>query len=192
MRRLHNKNINVQKLYGELAIDKSRNQMIFNDVLKELEQGAVPIIITERIEHVDRLANQFKGFVKNLFILTGELNEKEAEVKLKELNELSDDQERLVIATGKYIGESFDNQRLDTLFLTNPISWKGTLQQYVGRLHRMHEKKTEVKVYDYVDHLEPTLEKMYKNREKGYKSLGYIALSDAAETKEITEQMRLF
>lgn len=187
-----NKNTNVQKLYGELAIDENRNQMIFNDVLKELELEAVPIIITERIEHVDRLANQFKGFVKNLFILTGELSKKEAELKLKELNELSDNQERLVIATGKYIGEGFDNQRLDTLFLTNPISWKGTLQQYVGRLHRMHEKKTEVKVYDYIDHLEPALARMYKSREKGYKSLGYITLGDAAVTKNITEQMKLF
>jgi superfamily II DNA or RNA helicase len=180
----------THKLYNQLINDKTRNTMIFNDVLKELDLGAAPIIITERTEHVELLANRFEGFTKNLFVLTGKLTDGEKEKRLKELSELSDDSERLVIATGKYIGEGFDHPRLDTLFLTFPISWRGTLKQYVGRLHRLHEKKTLVKVYDYLDNQEPSLEKMYYNRLKGYKALGYVVQEKGNEG--ITEQMNLF
>jgi superfamily II DNA or RNA helicase len=84
-----------------------------------------------------------------------------------------DNQERLILATGRYIGEGFDDQRLDTLFLTMPISWKGTLAQYVGRLHRQHNGKTEVLVVDYVDEMVPVLARMAAKRRTGYRSLGY-------------------
>src|SRR5580704_1195 len=83
------------------------------------------------------------------------------------------DHERLILATGRYIGEGFDDQRLDTLFLTMPISWKGTLAQYVGRLHRKHDGKTEVLVVDYVDEKVPVLARMAAKRRSGYRALGY-------------------
>ena len=105
---------------------------------------------------------------------------------------LPDDQERLIIATGKYIGEGFDNARLDTLFLAMPISWKGTLQQYVGRLHRLHDDKEVVKVYDYVDHHQTVLKKMFKKRMKGYKALGYKERGSGSESDGSGQQMRLF
>jgi len=82
--------------------------------------------------------------------------------------------ERLILATGRYIGEGFDDPRFDTLFLAMPISWKGTLAQYVGRLHREHDGKREVIVYDYVDHSVPVLARMAAKREKGYRALGYV------------------
>jgi len=82
--------------------------------------------------------------------------------------------ERLVLATGRYLGEGFDDSRLDTLFLVMPISWTGTLAQYVGRLHRDHDGKREVIVYDYVDRAVPVLARMAAKREKGYKALGYV------------------
>lgn len=181
----------IQSIYTEIVSDEKRNDMIFNDVLLELELGSTPIVITERIDHVTKLEDRFSGFTKNLIVLTGELSKKEATKRLKKLDDLSDDEERLVIATGKYIGEGFDHARLDTLFLTMPISWKGTLQQYVGRLHRLHENKTIVKVYDYVDQNEPILVRMYENREVGYKTLGYIVKGSRPD-KKITEQMKLF
>lgn len=180
----------IQALYSELVVDGSRNELIFNDVLNELEQGAAPIILTERIEHVNKLEEMFSGFTKNLIVLTGEMTKKEKRIQLNKLEKLSDDQERLVIATGKYIGEGFDNARLDTMFLTNPISWVGTLMQYVGRLHRLHEGKTEVKVYDYVDHNVPMLQKFFGNRKKGYKTMGYVNKESALA--EVTQQMNLF
>lgn len=177
-------------LYKELILDEKRNTMIFNDVLKELEQGAAPIILTERVDHVKILADKFAGFTKNLFILTGNLSDREKASRLDALNKLPDEEERLIIATGKYIGEGFDNPRLDTLFLIFPFSWKGTLQQYVGRLHRVHEQKSVVKVYDYIDRKEGIFENMYENRKKGYKALGYVMPKEGQE--KLTEQMKLF
>ncbi|MFD1037083.1 DEAD/DEAH box helicase family protein [Virgibacillus byunsanensis] len=181
---------NIQNLYAELINDNQRNDMIFNDVLKELDEGSFPIILTERIEHVKLLEAKFKGFAKNIIVLTGGMGKKEGQYKLKRLEELSDDQERLIIATGKYIGEGFDNARLDTMFLVMPISWKGTLQQYVGRLHRLHDKKREVKVYDYVDHKEALFQSMFEKRKKGYKALGYIMEKVGYEGNN--QQMKLF
>lgn len=80
---------------------------------------------------------------------------------------------RVTLATGSYIGEGFYDARLDTLFLATPISWKGTLQQYVGRLHRLHDAKRVVRVYDYVDSRVPMLARMYARRLKGYGAIGY-------------------
>jgi superfamily II DNA or RNA helicase len=90
-----------------------------------------------------------------------------------QLASIPDDEERLVLATGRYIGEGFDDARLDTLFLALPVSWKGTLVQYTGRLHRLHPRKTEVRIFDYVDRRVPMLLKMFENRLRGYRAIGY-------------------
>ncbi|WP_396021256.1 DEAD/DEAH box helicase [Bacillus sp. S/N-304-OC-R1] len=179
---------NIQDLYNEISVNKLRNQQLFNDVLHELEAGRSPMILTERIEHLEILEQQFKGFAKNIIVLSGKLTKKEQTVELKRLTQIPDHEERLIIATGKYIGEGFDDPRLDTLFLAMPISWKGTLQQYVGRLHRIHTGKEEVRVFDYVDIKITLLKKMFEKRMTGYKSFGY-KLDDGLEQ---TEQMRLF
>lgn len=178
----------MNKIYAEIGQDHQRNTTIFNDVLHALDNGRSPIILTERLEHLDLLKEKFSGFVKNIVVLSGSMKKKEREVALKYLKEISDEEERLIIATGKYIGEGFDDARLDTLFLSMPISWKGTLQQYVGRLHRIHVAKQEVQVYDYIDQLVPELKSMFDNRLKGYKSMGYVI----AGQKNASEQMRLF
>ena len=86
---------------------------------------------------------------------------------------VADDQEWLILATGRYIGEGFDDPRLDARSLTMPISLKGTLAQYVGRLHRQHARKTEVRVVDYVDDLVRILARMAAKRRSGYRALGY-------------------
>ena len=94
---------------------------------------------------------------------------------------MPDDENVVVVATGKYIGEGFDSPRLDTLLLAMPISWKGTLAQYAGRLHRNYKGKQEVRIYDYVDIHVPTLERMYHKRLKGYAELGYQVKFGAAD-----------
>ena len=86
---------------------------------------------------------------------------------------IREDEPRLVLATGRYIGEGFDDARLDTLFLTMPVSWKGTLVQYAGRLHRLHPGKTEVRIYDYVDRQVPLFQRMFEKRLRGYRAIGY-------------------
>lgn len=122
----------IQELYRAISSDEVRNHLLFDDVLLELDNGRSPIILTERIEHLGILRNKFKGFTKNIIVLTGNMTKKEQTLELKRLENIPDNEELLVIATGKYIGEGFDAPRLDTLFLAMPISWKGTLQQYVG------------------------------------------------------------
>lgn len=82
-------------------------------------------------------------------------------------------EERVILATGRFVGEGFDDARLDTLFLTMPFSWKGTLVQYAGRLHRQHSGKTDVRIIDYVDRDVPMLSRMFEERQKGYQSMGY-------------------
>ncbi len=88
----------------------------------------------------------------------------------------SQGEERVIVATGRYLGEGFDDSRLDTLFLTMPIAWKGTLAQYAGRLHRLNDVKREVIIYDYVDMRVPALARMAAKRRIGYQSIGYKIL----------------
>ncbi|ANB61015.1 TOTE conflict system archaeo-eukaryotic primase domain-containing protein [Anoxybacteroides amylolyticum] len=179
----------IQHLYHEIVINEQRNQQLFDDVLSALEEGRCPLVLTERIEHIEILQNLFKGFAKNIIVLCGKMTKKEKAQALQKLASIPDGVERLVIATGKYVGEGFDNTRLDTLFLAMPISWKGTLQQYVGRLHRIHANKQEVRVYDYVDHKIPIMKKMFEKRLAGYRAMGYII---DGENISAEEQMKLF
>ncbi|MDR6998953.1 TOTE conflict system archaeo-eukaryotic primase domain-containing protein [Neobacillus niacini] len=175
-------------IYEELTADEAGNLLIFDDVLKALEEGRCPIILTERLEHLETLKKQFNRFAKNIIVLAGNMKKKDQKKELERLAKIPDNEERLIIATGKYIGEGFDDSRLDTLFLTMPISWTGTLKQYVGRLHREYEGKQEVQVYDYVDEKVPILKAMYEKRLSGYNSMGYV-LGDG---KHVSEQMKLF
>ena len=127
-------------IYAALAQDIARNDLIFDDVLKSLEAKRSPIVLTERKDHLDYLQNRFSPFVRNLVVLRGGMSTKDRKAASATLKASGDD-ERLILATGRYVGEGFDDSRLDTLFLTMPIAWKGTLAQYVGRLHREREGK---------------------------------------------------
>ncbi len=146
-------------VYAALANDEARNDLIFDDVLKALEAKRSPLVLTERRDHLEHLQSRFSRFVRNLVVLRGGMSTSDRRASDVVLG-VSDNEERLILATGRYIGEGFDDQRLDTLFLTMPISWKGTLAQYVGRLHRQHNGKTEVLVVDYVDEAVPMLARM--------------------------------
>ncbi len=159
-------------IYAALAQDEARNDLIFDDVLKALEAKRSPVVLTERRDHLENLRSRFSRFVRNLVVLQGGMSAVKRKASEDALR-ISDDQERLILATGRYIGEGFDDARLDTLFLTMPISWKGTLAQYVGRLHRQHDGKADVLVVDYVDELVPVLARMAIKRRAGYRALGY-------------------
>lgn len=152
-----------------------RNNQIFNDVLQALEEGRSPILLTERKEHLEYFANRLRNFTRNMIVLQGGRSAKKRRDDLERLAAIPDNEERLVLATGRYIGEGFDDARLDTLFLALPVSWKGTLVQYAGRLHRLHPDKTEVRIYDYVDRDVPMLARMFEKRMRGYRAIGYSA-----------------
>jgi superfamily II DNA or RNA helicase len=162
----------IAALYAALAQDEQRNDLIFDDVLLSLEAGRRPVLLTERRDHLDYLRARFEKFTRNLVVLYGGMSAAERRAAQDGLAR-PDTDERLVLATGRYLGEGFDDASLDTLFLTMPISWKGTLAQYVGRLHREHHAKREVIVYDYIDGGVPMLARMATRRQAGYRSLGY-------------------
>jgi superfamily II DNA or RNA helicase len=165
--------ISMPGIYRALGDDEVRNSMIFDDVLMSLEAGRCPLILTERRDHLETLRLRFEKFTRNLIVLHGGLAAEQLRAAQAGLQS-GGNAERLVLATGRYLGEGFDDSRLDTLFLVMPISWTGTLAQYVGRLHREHDGKREVIVYDYVDRAVPVLARMAAKREKGYKALGYV------------------
>ena len=163
----------IQDMYAGVAENENRNELLVTDTLKLVQEGRTPILLTERKEHAVLLAGRLSDKVKNVFLLIGSDKQKDKREKLTALQNVPDDEDVVVVATGKYIGEGFDSPRLDTLLLAMPISWKGTLAQYAGRLHRNYEGKHEVRIYDYVDIHVPTLERMYHKRLKGYAELGY-------------------
>jgi superfamily II DNA or RNA helicase len=160
----------IQQLYGLLARDTARNDMIFDDILSTLEAGRSPVVITERKDHLQAIAERLAKFAKNVIVLKGGMGAKQRHQTNTALASVSDGEERVIVATGRYLGEGFDDARLDTLFLTMPLSWRGTLAQYAGRLHRLHAAKREVVIYDYVDAAEPLLAKMASRREAGYRA----------------------
>jgi superfamily II DNA or RNA helicase len=163
----------IHELYALLHRDEVRNEMIVNDVLEALSRDRSPVVLTERREHLDLLVTRLEPLVRNLVVLRGGMGIKQRRAVAEQLASIPDDEERVLVATGRYLGEGFDDARLDTLFLTMPISWKGTLAQYAGRLHRLHDQKTEVLIYDYADLQVPMLARMHSKRVKGYEAIGY-------------------
>lgn len=155
----------IQDLYAVLAIDAKRNQLILDDVVQALEQGRSPMLLTERKDHLEYFSAQLKKIVRHVVVLQGGMSASVRHGVKAQLAAISDTEERLILATGRYIGEGFDDARLDTLFLALPVSWKGTLIQYAGRLHRLHPAKQEVRIFDYVDREVPMLLRMFEKRQ---------------------------
>lgn len=170
---LEKNDLTITDIYSQLVESGIRNKMIVDDVVECVKFGRNPIILTERTAHVKIIFDELKKYVEDVIMLTGIMSNKEKREEIEKLQAIPKGKCIAIVATGKFVGEGFDEPRLDTLFLAMPISWKGTVQQYVGRLHRLYENKDEVQVYDYVDVHVGVLEKMYQNRLKGYYSTGY-------------------
>lgn len=168
---------NFQEMCAVLASDAGRNDLIVEDILKTIKEKRSPLAITERIDHLELLAERLQGFARNVLVLRGGMTEKEMKEWRARLQEIGDDEERIILAIGKCAGEGFDDPRLDTLFLMLPISFHGRVEQYVGRMHREHEGKTEVRIYDYVDSGHRMLRAMYRRRATKYRKIGYEILS---------------
>lgn len=163
----------IQEIYAMLTLDSMRNQMIVDDVIEAVHAGRSPVLLTERREHLAYFAEALAGKVSNIVVLSGGMGRKQRSLLIDQLKSIPEDDERLIIATGRYLGEGFDDARLDTLFLALPIAWRGTVAQYAGRLHRNYDRKSEVVIYDYVDDQVPVLAGMFGKRKKGYKAIGY-------------------
>ena len=163
----------MHELYAALTADEQRNALIVDDVCCAVRAGRSPVVLTERRQHVDCLRDMLEGKVTNLAVLTGGMGVRQRRAAMAELAAIPAQEERVILATGRYLGEGFDDARLDTLFLALPISWRGTLAQYAGRLHRERDMKREVVIYDYADLKVPMLERMFRRRLRGYDAIGY-------------------
>lgn len=172
--------VQFQNVCAALIQDEARNQMICDEVIQAARKGRFPLVLTERKEHLNCLFEKLSPHIRRLIVLRGGMKPKEMGLATELIERASGDEERVILATGKFIGEGFDDPRLDTLFLTMPVSWKGTVAQYVGRLHRLYEHKQEVQVYDYADLNVSSLEKMFNRRCLGYEAVGYRILVPAS------------
>ena len=163
----------IQEIYSALAADDDRTELIVRDTRQLLADGRVPLVLTERREHLGRLAAKLQAHVPTVVTLHGDVTPRRRREALARLSDLPAEEPRVLVATGRFIGEGFDDPRLDTLLLTMPIAWKGTVVQYAGRLHRSHPGKREACIYDYVDVEVPVLRRMFAKRARSYRAMSY-------------------
>ena len=172
--------VQFHDLYSELIADEARNQLICDDVFEAVHEGRSPLVLTERNEHLDLLAGRLSTRIQHFVVLRGGMGRNEAAAIAARLAAIPENEPRALLATGRLIGEGFDDARLDTLFLTLPVSWHGTIAQYAGRLHRLHDRKREVRVMDYADLNVPMLARMFDRRCRGYEAVGYTIFLPAS------------
>ena len=163
----------IQDVFRHLAGDSERTAVIATEIENAFKQGRKVLVLTERTEHLESIVAALDGKVSALTVLHGRMTKKLRATLIAELEALPPDAPRVLLATGKLVGEGFDHPPLDTLVLAMPVSWKGTLQQYAGRLHREHATKTDVRIIDFVDTGHPALLRMWDKRQRGYRAMGY-------------------
>ena len=163
----------IQEVFRQVANDASRTQAIAAEIEGNFSQGRKVLVLTERTNHLEAINAALLGRIGNLFTLHGRMSKKQRDLLIGELEALPPDAPCVLLSTGKLVGEGFDHPPLDTLVLAMPVSWKGTLQQYAGRLHREHASKTDVRIMDFVDAGHPALLRMWDKRQRGYRAMGY-------------------
>jgi superfamily II DNA or RNA helicase len=175
----------IQDVFRHLANDQARTEAIAAEVRDALTQGRKVLVLTERTEHLDAIDAALGGLEPSPFVLHGRMSRKQRAALVADLDALPPDAPRVLLATGKLVGEGFDHPPLDTLVLAMPVSWKGTLQQYAGRLHREHASKTDVRIIDFVDTGHPALLRMWDKRQRGYRAMGYRIEAEAASYESL-------
>jgi superfamily II DNA or RNA helicase/very-short-patch-repair endonuclease len=174
------KRIEFQTLCQELVDDQARTRRICEEVIASVQAGCSPLVLTERNDHLARLEQELATRVRHVFVLRAGMGKKQRQEIIDRLAAVRQDEGRVILATGRYIGEGFDDPRLDALFLTLPVSWRGTIAQYAGRLHRLYDGKRAVRIYDYADLNVPMLARMFDRRCRGYEAIGYTILLPAS------------
>ena len=173
----------IQDVFRHLANDQARTEAIAAEVRGAVGQGRKVLVLTERTEHLDAIKGALDGMLPAPFILHGRMSKKQRAALVADLDALPPDAPRVLLSTGKLVGEGFDHPPLDTLVLAMPVSWKGTLQQYAGRLHREHASKADVRIIDFVDTGHSALLRMWDKRQAGYRAMGYRLGGDVAVTE---------
>ncbi len=178
----------IQEVFRHLANDRSRTAAIAAEVGKAFGEGRKVLVLTERTEHLEAMQVALGAESAQPFVLHGRMCRKRRATLIAELDALPPDAPRILLATGKLVGEGFDHPPLDTLVLAMPISWKGTLQQYAGRLHREHAGKADVRIIDFVDTGHPALVRMWDKRQRGYRAMGYAIRADVDPAGTVAAQ----
>ena len=168
----------IQELMRRLAEDQRRTDCIVVEALAAWEEGRKLLLLSERTDHITAIAGALTEELPNLFLLHGRLSARQRSATLAALEAVPPEAPRIVLATGRLVGEGFDHPPLDTLLLALPVSWKGTLQQYAGRLHRQQAGKTSVRIIDWLDLGHPMPQRMWERRLRGYRAMGYGLISD--------------
>jgi superfamily II DNA or RNA helicase len=167
----------IQEVFRYLATDIERTKEVASEVIENYRLGRKVLVLTERTDHLDDLQVALQPEIPDIFLLHGRMSRKQRTAVILALDKLPADAPRVLLATGKLVGEGFDHPALDTLVLAMPISWTGTLQQYAGRLHREHSTKTDVRIIDFVDSSHPALNRMWEKRLRGYHAMGYSVIT---------------
>lgn len=167
----------IHQVWSHLISDEERLELVADDVIENLDENRVPLVISERKEHLQLLRNNLLGKEvpeSHVFILDGDLSKKQRNLMLDEINSAIARKDPVcILTTGSLIGEGFDLPVLDTLFLAMPVAFRGKVIQYAGRIHRAVEGKDEVRIYDYVDPWSGLTLSMFRKRVKAYRSMGY-------------------
>lgn len=180
----------IQDVFRHLANDLARTQAIAAEVAAAFEQGRKVLVLTERTEHLETIVLALTTLAPPPFVLHGRMSKKQRAALIAELDALPPQAPRVLVATGKLVGEGFAHPPLDTLVLAMPVSWKGTLQQYAGRLHREHATKADVRIIDFVDTGHPALLRMWDKRQRGYRAMGYRMGSDSNTDGDVSPANR--
>ncbi|MFJ4293493.1 TOTE conflict system archaeo-eukaryotic primase domain-containing protein [Cupriavidus sp. NPDC089707] len=163
----------IQDVFRHLANDQARTDAVAAEAHEAFKHGRKILVLTERTEHLDAIRAALEGKISALFVLHGRMSKNQRAALIATLDVLPANTPHVLLATGKLVGEGFDHPPLDTLVLAMPVSWRGTLQQYAGRLHREHADKTDVRIIDFIDSGHPALLRMWDKRQRGYRAMGY-------------------
>lgn len=175
-------NNKIQDIYDDLHNSNKRNKIISDLIVKNEFNKRSVLVLSNRIAHLDNIASLLNDAECEYLLITGETPNKQKKEILEKLKQLRDSNEKIILlSTGQFIGEGFDLPSLDTLILTSPIAWEGSLTQFIGRVNRDYKDKETVHIYDIVDYNIPVLSKMYKKRLRTYKKHGYT-ISEHTET----------
>ena len=175
----------IHELFRLLVKDEERAALICDDVADALADGRRCLVLSQWKEHCALLADGLRSRGVAPIVLEGSLGKRAGAALLDQIESTPFEEPLVVVATGQYLGEGFDCPQLDTLFLAFPVSFKGRLVQYTGRLLRAHENKTRVRVYDYADVRVPVLRAMHARRLATYKTLGFAREESPAAAPQL-------
>ena len=167
-------NYELNEINDLIAKDIIRSENIIKDIKKEYDNGKNILVLTERLELMNYIYDKLSKYTNNIFKYYGGIGKKVLKSYMELNNQINENEDnKIIVATGSYIGEGFDDSKLDVLFLTMPISGQTRVTQYAGRLHRQDSNKKEILIYDYIDDNFSKTRNMFLKRKKTYEKLGY-------------------